>query len=82
IAVADSFDAMVSVRPYRAKSLTVTEALKILDQERGAQFDPDLVITFTKLVRAHLETGDMTNFPSAVQIDSTDGVSIAAGVQV
>jgi len=82
IAVADSFDAMVSVRPYRAKSLTVMEALKILDQERGAQFDPELVITFTKLVRAHLETGDMTNFPSAVQIDSTDGVGIEAGVQV
>jgi len=81
IAVADSFDAMVSVRPYRAKSLTVMEALKILDQERGAQFDPELVVTFTKLVHAHLETGDMTNFPSAVQIDSTDGVSIAAGIQ-
>jgi len=82
IAVADSFDAMVSVRPYRAKSLTVMEALKILDQERGAQFDPDLVVTFTKLVHAHLETGDMTNFPSAVQIDSTDEVSIPAGAQV
>jgi hypothetical protein len=82
IAVADSFDAMVSIRPYRTKSLTVTEALKIMDQERGAQFDPDLVVTFTKLVRAHLETGDMANFPSAVQIDSTDGVSIAASVQV
>jgi len=81
IAVADSFDAMVSMRPYRAKSLTVTEALKILDHERGAQFDPELVVTFTKLVHAHLEIGDMTNFPSAVQVDSTDGVSIAAGVQ-
>ena len=81
IAVADSFDAMVSSRPYRAKSLTVMEALKILDQERGAQFDPELVITFTKLVHAHLEIGDMTNFPSAVQVDSTDGVGIAAGVQ-
>lgn len=82
IAVADSFDAMVSVRPYRAKSLTVTEALKILDDERGAQFDPELVVTFTKLVHAHLATGDMTNFPSAVQIDSTDEVSIPAGAQV
>ena len=81
IAVADSFDAMVSVRPYRAKSLTVMEALKILDHERGAQFDPGLVVTFTKLVHAHLEIGDMTNFPSAVQVDSMDGVSIAAGVQ-
>jgi len=82
IAVADSFDAMVSVRPYRAKSLTVTEALKILDQERGAQFDPDLVVTFSKIVHEHLETGTMSNFPSAVQIDSTDGVDIAAGVHV
>jgi hypothetical protein len=82
IAVADSFDAMVSMRAYRAKSLTVTEALKILDHERGAQFDPELVVTFTKLVHAHLEIGDMTNFPSAVQVDSMDGVSIAEGVQV
>jgi len=81
IAIADSFDAMVSMRPYRAKSLTVTEALKILDQERGAQFDPELVATFTKLVHAHLEIGDMTNFPSAVQIDLTEGVGVAAGVQ-
>jgi len=81
IAVADSFDAMVSVRPYRAKSLTVMEALKILDQERGAQFDPNLVVTFSKIVHEHLEIGTMSNFPSAVQIDSVDGVGIAAGVQ-
>jgi len=81
IAVADSFDAMVSMRPYRDKSLTVTEALKIMDQERGAQFDPELVVTFTKLVREHVERGDMTNFPSTAQVGSTDGVSIAAGVQ-
>jgi len=81
IAVADSFDAMVSVRPYRAKSLTVMEALKILDEERGAQFDPDLVVMFTKLVREHLKTGTMGNFPSAVQIGSTDAVGIAAGAQ-
>jgi len=81
IAVADSFDAMVSVRAYRSKSLTVMEALKILDQERGTQFDPDLVVTFTKLVHEHLATGNMTNFPSTVQIDTTDGVSIPAGIQ-
>jgi putative nucleotidyltransferase with HDIG domain len=82
VAIADSFDAMVSVRPYRAKSLTVTEALKILDEERGAQFDPDLVVTFSKIAREHLETGAMGNFPSAVQIGSTEEVRIAAGVQV
>jgi hypothetical protein len=82
IAVADSFDAMVSVRPYRAKSLTVREALKILEEERGAQFDPDLVVTFTKLVLAHLEEGNMTNFPADVQVDSLEGAGVSAGVSV
>ncbi len=81
ITIADSFDAMVSMRPYRAKSLTVMEALKILDDERGAQFDPDLIVTFTKLVRARLEAGDMKNFPSSVRVDSTEEVSVAEGVQ-
>lgn len=81
IAVADSFDAMVSVRPYRAKSLTVSEALKILDQERGAQFDPDLVVTFTKLVCKHIEAGTMSNFPSAVQIGPMEEITVSAGVQ-
>ncbi|MCX6085025.1 MAG: HD domain-containing protein [Caldiserica bacterium] len=81
IAVADSFDAMVSMRPYRAKSLTVREALKILDDERGAQFDPELVVAFTKLVRARLEAGDMKNFPSSVRLDSTEEVSVPEGVQ-
>jgi len=82
IAVADSFDAMVSTRPYRARSLTVRRALKILDEERGAQFDPDIVVTFTKLVDAHLEQGDMTNFPAGVQVDSLDEADATAGVSV
>ncbi|MGB9665906.1 MAG: HD-GYP domain-containing protein, partial [Candidatus Cryosericum sp.] len=81
IAVADSFDAMVSVRPYRAKSLTVTEALKILDDERGAQFDPELVTIFSKIVRARVAAGDMTNFPAAVQVGASEGVGAVVGVQ-
>jgi hypothetical protein len=82
IAVADSFDAMVSVRPYRAKSLTVKDALRILDEERGAQFDPDLVVTFTKLVLARLEQGNMMNFPAGVQVDSLEGAGASTGVSV
>jgi hypothetical protein len=82
IAVADSFDAMVSVRPYRAKSLTVTEALKILDEERGAQFDPELVIIFVQIVRGCLAKGDMTNFPAAVQVGLPDEAAVGAGAEV
>ncbi len=68
IAIADSFDAMISMRPYRAKSRTVQEALGILDEERGAQFDPNLVDVFTRLVRARLESNDMSNFPANVEL--------------
>jgi HD-GYP domain-containing protein (c-di-GMP phosphodiesterase class II) len=82
IAVADSFDAMVSMRPYRARSLTVRRALAILEEERGAQFDPDIVVTFTKLVVAHLDKGNMTNFPVGVQVESVEAADTSAGVSV
>ena len=39
MAVADSFDAMTSDRPYRA-GLTIDEAFDQLEQGIGSQFDP------------------------------------------
>jgi hypothetical protein len=82
IAIADSFDAMVSIRPYRAKSLTVKEALKIVDDERGAQFDPDLAVTFSRLVMSHVEQKKMTNFPAGVQIGFSTEVETSTGAPV
>lgn len=49
IAVADSFDAMTSDRPYR-KALSIGEAVKELEQNSGTQFDPEIVNVFVKLV--------------------------------
>ncbi|HEY9094055.1 MAG TPA: HD domain-containing phosphohydrolase [Candidatus Cryosericum sp.] len=80
IAIADSFDAMVSMRPYRAKSLTVEEALGVLDHERGAQFDPELVTVFSGLIRRHLAVGDMANFPPGTEIGASEVVSTATSV--
>ena len=80
IAIADSFDAMVSMRPYRAKSLTVEEALGVLDHERGAQFDPELVTVFSGLIRKHLAIGDMANFPPGAEIGASGAVSTATSV--
>jgi len=48
IAIADAYDSMVSKRAYR-DSLTSEEALKVIEQGAGKQFDPDLVEIF-KLV--------------------------------
>jgi hypothetical protein len=45
IAVVDAFDAMTTDRPYRA-ALPVEEAMAVLRQERGKQFDPKVVDAF------------------------------------
>jgi GAF domain-containing protein len=45
IAVADTFDAMVTDRPYR-KGLAVYAAVEELKKQRGVQFDPAVVAAF------------------------------------
>ncbi len=50
--VADAFDAMTSNRPYR-KGINPLQAANIFEQELGSgQWEPDIVNTFIKLVRA------------------------------
>jgi putative two-component system response regulator len=48
LAVADSFDAMTSDRPYR-KAMTVEEALEEIRKCSGSQFDPDIAAVFLKI---------------------------------
>jgi len=48
IAVADTFDAMVTDRPYR-KGMSVDLALEELKKNRGIQFDPDVVDAFLRV---------------------------------
>jgi len=45
IAVADSFDAMTTDRPYR-KGMDISSALKELERCRGTQFDPRVIDAF------------------------------------
>lgn len=47
-AVADAYDAMTSDRPYRA-AMSEEEAIRIILDERGAAFDPDIVDVFLGL---------------------------------
>ena len=47
VSVADAFDAMTSVRPYRP-SLTVQHAMRELEEGVGVQFDGDAVRAFQK----------------------------------
>ncbi|MDD2970245.1 MAG: HD domain-containing protein [Lachnospiraceae bacterium] len=54
IAVADAFDAMTSVRPYRNIPLTKSEAVEQLLINSGTQFDANTVECFVKMVASHL----------------------------
>ena len=50
LAIADSFDAMTSDRPYR-KALRVELAIQEIADNAGAQFDPELVPIFIELLQ-------------------------------
>jgi HD-GYP domain-containing protein (c-di-GMP phosphodiesterase class II) len=54
IAVADSFDAMTSDRPYRA-GMTVERAVQILRRESGKQWDAKIVDAFLRSIGTQLE---------------------------
>lgn len=54
VSVIDSFDAMVSNRPYR-KGLPVDEAKRRLIKGSGTQFDPTVVNCFLKIVDGEVE---------------------------
>ena len=59
LTIADSFDAMVSDRPYR-KGRTTAEALAELERCSGTQFDPRLVRIFTEIINSRLKQAGST----------------------
>lgn len=50
VAVADSFDAMTSDRPYR-NGMPAEKAIHIICEEKGKQFDPDISSAFVEIYR-------------------------------
>ncbi|MDH0895985.1 MULTISPECIES: two-component system response regulator [unclassified Pseudomonas] len=54
VAIADVFDALTSVRPYKA-AWPVEEAISLLRRESGRHFDPELVELFIDQMPAILE---------------------------
>jgi len=47
VAIADVFDALVSVRPYK-KAYPVEESLELMQKQSGLHFDPSLMLAFEK----------------------------------
>jgi HD-GYP domain-containing protein (c-di-GMP phosphodiesterase class II) len=49
-AIVDSWDAMTSDRPYR-QAMAVEEALEEIRRNAGIQFDPEIVLAFTRIIQ-------------------------------
>jgi HD-GYP domain-containing protein (c-di-GMP phosphodiesterase class II) len=77
VAVADSFDAMTSDRPYR-RAFSVQQAAMILRQERGRQWDPTIVDTFLSTIASQL--GEATPVASDIPVPSLESVRAEAAV--
>ncbi len=58
VAVADTFDAMTSSRPYR-RALGFKRAIQELLDNRGSQFDPEIVDLFVSLLEQEAATSEM-----------------------
>jgi putative nucleotidyltransferase with HDIG domain len=65
VAVADAFDAMISVRPYRPQ-LSIRDALTELEDGAGTQFDPDVVRAFV----AAWSDGELDRFLPAERLSA------------
>jgi len=65
MAVADSYDAMTSPRPYRTTELTPEKALGELKRCAGTQFDPKIVEAFVRTeAPLHSKTTDAKRSPA------------------
>lgn len=54
IAVADSFDAMISYRPYRDSSFSIIEAIHKLSILLGTHYDPEVIAALENIGRKNL----------------------------
>jgi HD-GYP domain-containing protein (c-di-GMP phosphodiesterase class II) len=65
-AVADSFDAMTSDRPYRG-AMQVDRALAEIGGGAGTQFDPEVVRVFVRMIDEGPETASEEDFAAALR---------------
>jgi diguanylate cyclase (GGDEF)-like protein/putative nucleotidyltransferase with HDIG domain len=70
MAVADSYDAMTSLRPYRQGKFSTEQALAELKRCAGAQFDPNIIEVFLSLTESELAKKANLKEPRTEQVSS------------
>ena len=81
VGIADTFDAMTSVRPYRTNTHSVEEALRFLYSEAPQKYDLTMVQSFEKLIHTTLGIGKIPGRNSVSMEDDESSLSwlIASG---
>lgn len=72
IAITDAFDGIVSNRAYRP-ALTNDQAIAMLEEKSGTQFDPELLSLFKRILpEAHIELKEYENALEAMAIEGNN----------
>ena len=73
-AIADTFEAMTSVRPYRQNTFSVKEVLEYLESESPKKYDRDIFIAFARLIEdtIQLDAGPQTDNAPPRPLDADD----------
>lgn len=67
-AVVDSFDAMTSLRPFKTRTESADSALRILQNDAPAKYDPKVVAAWASLMH---QARDQGAIPQSLQVDSS-----------
>ncbi|MDR3368993.1 HD domain-containing phosphohydrolase [Rhodoferax sp.] len=68
VAVADVFDALISVRPYKS-AFSIEDAVQYMTQEAGSHFDAELISAFQKVLPNILKIKDAFSDELGAQTD-------------
>ncbi|QYK00918.1 response regulator [Shewanella psychrotolerans] len=60
VAIADVFDALTSIRPYK-KAWTIEDTMNLIESESGKHFDPELVVHFCAILDEAVKVRDAHN---------------------
>jgi HD-GYP domain-containing protein (c-di-GMP phosphodiesterase class II) len=69
VALADAFDAIVSDRPYR-KGLSQVNAMEIMREEGGQQFDPSALEAFIEIIKQGESSKGVDGIEHPIEIKS------------
>lgn len=58
VAVADTFEAMTAVRPYRRGTFSIQDTLAHVEDQAGAKYDAAVVVEFAEMIRERLKSTD------------------------